>query len=71
MVAPSGPPSWRELYDATDHVFTAPIVPYALLSATFFCFVDPSETLLMKLERTSLESPVMVALVLDEAPDCI
>ena len=66
-----GPPAWRELYDATDHVFTTPIIPYALLLATFFCSVDPLETLLMKLERTSLELPVMVALVLDEAPDSI
>ena len=69
MVAPLGPPSWRELYDTTDWVFTAPVIPYTFLSAAFFRSVDPPETLLMKLERTSLESPVMVMLVLDEAPD--
>ena len=71
VVVPLGPPSWRELYDGTDCVFTAPIVPYALLLAAFFRSVDPPETLLMKLERTSLESPVMVALVSDEALDSI
>ena len=71
VAAPSGPPSWRELYDSTDRVFPAPIVPYALLSAAFFRSVDPPKTLLTKLERTSLESPVMIALVSDEAPDSI
>ena len=68
---PSGPLSWRELYDSADHVFPAPIVPYALLSAAFSCSMDPPDTLLTKLERTSLESPVMVALVSDEALDSI
>ena len=71
VVAPPGPPLWRELFDSTDHVFPAPIIPYALLSAAFFRSVHPPETLLTKLERTSLELPVMVALVLDEAPDSI
>ena len=66
-----GPPSWCELYDSTKCIFPAPIVPYALLSAAFFHSVDPPETLLTKLERTSLESPVMIALVSDEAPDSI
>ena len=71
VVAPPGPPSWCELYNSTDRVFSAPIIPYALLSAAFFHLVDPPETLLMKLERTSLESPVMIALMSDEAPDSI
>ena len=71
VVAPPGPPSWRELYDSADCVFPAPVVPYALLLAAFFRSVDLPETLLMKLERTSLELPVMVALVSDEAPDSI
>ena len=60
-----------DVYDSADRVFPAPIIPYALLSAAFFCSVDPPETLLTKLERTSLESLVMVALVSDEAPDAI
>ena len=71
VAAPSGPPSWRQLYDSADHVFPAPIIPYTLLLAAFFRSVDPPDTLLTKLERTSLESPVMVALVSDEAPDSI
>ena len=71
VAAPPGQPSWRELYDSADHVFSAPIVPYALLSAAFFRSVDPLETLLTKLEKNLLESPVMIALVSDEAPDSI
>ena len=71
VVVPPGLPSWRELYDSADRVFPAPIIPYTLLSATFFHSVDPPETLLTKLKRTSLESPVMVALVSDEALDSI
>ena len=70
-VAPPGPPSWRELYDSADRAFPAPIVPYALLLAAFFRSMDPPDTLLTKLERTSLESPVMLSLVPDEAPDSI
>ena len=70
-VVPLGPPLWRELYDSTDRVFPALIVPYTLLSAAFFRSVDPPKTLLTKLERTSLESPVMIALVSNEAPDSI
>ena len=68
---PPGPPSWCELYDSATHVFSAPVILYALLSATFFCSADPPETLLTKLKRTSLESPVVMALVSDEAPDTI
>ena len=68
---PLGPPSWHKLYDAANRIFPALIVPYALLSATFFHSVDPPETLLAKLERTSLDSPVMMALVLDKALDSI
>ena len=71
VAVPSGLPSWRELYNSTNHIFPAPIIPYALLSAAFFRSVDPPETLLTKLERTSLESPVMIALVSDEALDSI
>ena len=70
-MVPLGPPSWRELYNSADRIFPALIMPYALLLATFFHSVDPPETLLTKLERTSLESPVMMALVSDEAPDSI
>ena len=70
-VVPRGPPSWRELYGSTDRIFPGPIVPYALLSAAFFCSADPSDTLLTKLERTLLELPVMIALVLDEALNSI
>ena len=70
--APLGLPLWRELYDSAERIFPALMVPYALLlSAAFFRSVDPPETLLMKLERTSLESPVMIALMSDEAPDSI
>ena len=64
-----GLPSWHELYDSANPVFPAPIVPYAVLSATFFCSRDPPDTLFTKLKRTSVESPMMVALVSDEAPD--
>ena len=71
VAVPPGPPSWRELYDSADHIFSAPTIPYALLLAAFFRSVDPPETLLMKLERTSLELPVMIALVSDEALDSI
>ena len=71
VAAPPGPPSWHELYDSTDRVFSAPIIPYALLSAAFFRSVDPPETLLMKLERILLESAVMIALVSDKALDSI
>ena len=71
VAVPLGLPSWHELYDSAGHVFPALIVPYTLLSAAFFCLVDPPKTLLTKLKRTSLESPVMTALVLDEAPDSI
>ena len=71
LAVPLGLPSWCELYDSAEHVFPAPIVPYTLLSAAFFHSVDPPETLLTKLERTSLESPVMLALVSDEALDSI
>ena len=66
-----GPPLWRKLYNSTNHIFPAPIIPYTLLLATFFHSVDPTKTLLTKLERTLLESPVMIALVSDEAPDSI
>ena len=70
-VPPPGPPSWRELYESADRVFPAPVVPYAVLSAAIFNSGDPPDTLLTRLERTSMESPVMVALISDEAPDWI
>ena len=69
--APLGLLLWHELYDSAAHVFPALVIPYALLLATFFHSVDPPETLLTKLKRTSLESPMMMALVSDEAPDTI
>ena len=65
------PPLWCELYNSTNHIFPALIVPYALLLAAFFCLVDLPDTLLTKLEMTLLESPVMITLVSDEAPDSI
>ena len=40
-------------------------------SANIFNLADPPEMLLNKLEWTALESPVMVALVLEEDPDWI
>ena len=70
-MAPPGLPSWRELYDSTAHVFPAPVMPYALLLVAFFHSVDPPETLLTKLEQTSLEPPVVMALVYDKALDTI
>ena len=64
-----GPPSWRELYESADHIFSAPVMPYTVLSAaTLFNSGDPPDTLLTRLKRTSLESPVMVAMISDEAP---
>ena len=68
---PLGPPSWHELYDSAACVFPAPVILYALLLAAFFHSVDPPETLLTKLERTSLELPVVMALVSDKALDTI
>ena len=38
---------------------------------SFVQWTHPPKTLLTKLEKTSLVSLVMMALVLDEAPDCI
>ena len=71
LAAPPGPPLWHELYDSADCIFPAPIVPYALLSAAFFRSMDPPDTLLTNLKRTSLESPVMITLVSDKALDSI
>ena len=68
---PLGPPSWKELYQSADRVFSAPVVPYTVLSAAIFNSGDPPDVLLTRLERTSLESPVMVGLISDEAPDWI
>ena len=65
------PPTWEELLTTPDRVFTLPDVPYGLFSAALFSSMDPPEVLLNKLEQTALESPVMVALVLDEDLDWI
>ena len=71
-VLPPGPPSWCELYESADYVFSALVMPYAiLLAALFNSSMDPLDTLLTKLKRTSLESPVIVRLILDEALDWI
>ena len=70
-LAQLGPPTWEELLAAPDRVFTLPDVPYGVFSATLFSSVDLPEVLLNKPEQTALESPVMVALVLDEDPDWI
>ena len=66
-----GPLMWEEHFAAVDWVFTSPAVPYGMLSAAIFHLADPLETLLNKLEWTALESPVVVALVLDEDPNWI
>ena len=60
-----GLPSWRELYKSADHVFSAPVMPYAIFSAVIFNSVDPLNTLLNKLERTALESLVIMVMILD------
>ena len=67
----AGPPSWRELYKAADRCFTAPEVPYAVVSMALFTSANAPDVLLNHLERTSLESLVVLALVSDEAPDWI
>ena len=66
-----GSPTWEELCTALDQVFALPNIPYRVISAALFSSLDPPEVLLHKLERMALESPVMVALVLDEDPDWI
>ena len=70
-LAQLGPPTWEELLAVPDRVFALPDVPYGLFPAALFSSMDLPEVLLNKLERTALESPVMVALVLDEDPDWI
>ena len=70
-VPPPGLPSWCKLYGSTNHAFAALDMPYAILSATLFNSMDPLDTLLTRLERTLLESSVIVALILDEALDVI
>ena len=61
------PPTWEELFATPDQVFALPVVPYGLLSAALFNLGDLPEVLLNKLEWTALvESPMIVALVLDE-----
>jgi hypothetical protein len=67
----SGPPTWEELFDAPERVFSAPAVPYAVVSAALFASGDPPDILLTKLERTALESPVVLALVSDEDPGLV
>ena len=71
-VPPLGLPSWCELYESTDRAFAAPVMPYAILLAAFFNSMDPPDILLTsRLERRSLESLMIVALISDEAPDMI
>ena len=70
-VPPPGLPSWHELYESTDHAFATLVMPYTILLATLFNSMDPLNTLLTRLKRTLLESPVFVALILDEALDVI
>ena len=48
-----------------------PDVPYGVFSTALLNSVDPPEVLLNKLEQMALESPMMVALVLDEDLDWI
>ena len=68
---PSGPPSWRELFESSEHAFAASEVPYGVLSTALFNSADVPDVLLNRLEWTSLESPVILTLVLDKAPDWI
>ena len=68
-IVPPGPPTWEELFTTPDWAFALPAVPYGMFLAAIFNSVDPPETLLNKLEQTALESPVVVALVLDEDPN--
>jgi hypothetical protein len=62
---------WEELFSAPERVFSAPTVPYAIISAALFTSGDPPDVLLTKLERTALESPVVLALVSDEDPGLV
>ena len=59
------------MYKYADHVFPAPVVPYAILLAAIFNSVDPLDTLLTKLERTALELPVIVVMIWGEGLDWI
>ena len=59
------------MYESADCVFPALVIPYADLSAALFNSMDPPDTLLTRLKRTSLKSPVIVVLIVDEAPDWI
>ena len=70
-LAQIGPPTWKELLDAPECVFALPNIPYEVVSAALFRLLDPPEALLLKLECTAMESPVMIALVSDEDPDWI
>ena len=67
----TGPPTWEELFTTPERVFSAPAVPYAVISAALFASADPPDVLLTKLERTALESPVVLALVSDEDPSLV
>ena len=66
-----GPPMWEELFTAPEHIFALPDAPYGVVSAALFSLLDLPEALLQKLERTALESLVVVTLVSDEDPDWI
>jgi hypothetical protein len=71
LVPLSTPPTWEELLGAPEKVFSAPAVPYAVVSAALFASGDPPDILLTKLEHTALESPVVLALVSDEDPGLV
>ena len=71
LALPLGLPSWCELYESTNPVFSTPVMPYIILLAAIFNSIDPPNTLLTRLERTALESPVIMAMISDEGPDWI
>jgi hypothetical protein len=58
-----GPPTWEELFAEPERVFSAPAVPYAVVSAAIFNSADAPDILLNKLERTALDLLVILALV--------
>ena len=42
----TGPPTWEELFATPERVFSAPAVPYAVISAALFASADPPDVLL-------------------------
>jgi hypothetical protein len=65
------PPTWEELFAELERVFSAPAVPYTVVSAAIFNSADVPNVLLNKLECTALELPVILALVSNEDPGLI